>query len=56
MNRSSINWRMVPVLVAALVIALVVMPGEVGATLRDFGGVAGDAAQGVHDGYMRLFH
>jgi hypothetical protein len=46
---------MVPVLVGALVIALVVMPGEAGAILRDFFGVAGDAARGVHDGYMRLF-
>jgi hypothetical protein len=55
-NRSSINWRMVPVLVGALLIALVAMPGEVGATLREFFGVAGDAARGVHDGYMRLFH
>ena len=54
-NRSSINWRMVPVLVFALIIALILMPGEAGATLRDFFGVAGDAARGVHDGYMRLF-
>lgn len=46
---------MVPVLVAALLIALVVMPGEAGVTLRQFGGVAGDAAREVHDGYMRLF-
>ncbi|MEY2476404.1 MAG: hypothetical protein QOG87_1719 [Actinomycetota bacterium] len=47
---------MVPVLVAALLVALVVMPGEAGAILREFFGVAGDAARGVHDGYMRLFN
>jgi hypothetical protein len=54
-HRSHVNWRMVPVLIAALVIALVVTPGEAGVTLRHFGGVAGDAARQIHDGYMRLF-
>ena len=36
---------MVPVLVGALVISLVAMPGEAGATLGEFLGVAGDAAR-----------
>jgi hypothetical protein len=55
-NRSTINWRMIPVLLAALVVALAVMPGEVGMKLHQFGGVVHDGAQQMHDGYMRLFH
>jgi hypothetical protein len=46
---------MVPVLVASLLIVLVVTPGEAGVTLRSFGGVVGNAAREIHDGYMRLF-
>jgi hypothetical protein len=55
-NRSSINLRMLPVLMGLLVIVLVLMPGEVGEGLRRFGGVVGQATQQMHDGYMRLFN
>jgi hypothetical protein len=55
-NRSAINWRMVPVLVGLLVVALALMPGEVGELFGRFGHVAADGARQMHDGYMRLFH
>ena len=54
-NRSTVNVRMVPILVAALVLTLALLPGEVGETLRHFGEVALDAGRSMHDGYMRLF-
>ena len=47
---------MVPVLVGLLVVVIILMPGEVGEGLRRFGGVVGQAAQQMHDGYMRLFN
>lgn len=55
MNRSTVNVRMLPVLVAALVLTLALLPGEVGQTLRHFGDVALDAGRSMRDGYMRLF-
>lgn len=46
---------MVPILVAALVLTLALLPGEVGETLRRFGAVALDAGRSMYEGYMRLF-
>ena len=55
MNRSAINIRMVTVLLGALVIALLLVPSEVGELFRQFGAVVAEAGRQMHDGYMRLF-
>ena len=55
MNRSATNIRMVTVLLGALVIALLVVPEEVGALFEQFGQVVADAGRQMHNGYMRLF-
>jgi hypothetical protein len=55
-NRSRTNYLMVVVLLATLIATMAVMPGQAGATARQFGHVATSAAQQMHDGYMKLFH
>jgi hypothetical protein len=54
-NRSAINIRMTAVLAGALVIALLLVPSEVGSLLQQFADLAAQAGHQIHDGYMRLF-
>lgn len=46
---------MVPVLLGLLVVAVVVMPAEVGQLFHQFGQVTTQAARQMRAGYMRLF-
>jgi hypothetical protein len=54
MYRRTLTLR-IPVLLMALIVALAMVPGEVGQAIRDFGRVALDGAHEMARGYGKLF-